>query len=111
MMGWVFFRSPTLPGALGYFQAMFCLGGQCAASVPGELLRLTPWHALWLAIAAALATPLRRLFGGGLSLVDAAPPAAVEARWTRTAGSMTLLTLSAMALAGGTYNAFLYFRF
>jgi alginate O-acetyltransferase complex protein AlgI len=111
MLGWVFFRSPTLPGALGYLQAMFCIGGTCTAGVPAEIFVVTPWHALWLAIAAALATPLRRLFGGGLSLGDAASPAAVEARWTRTAGSMALLGLSAMALAGGTYNAFLYFRF
>jgi len=111
MLGWVFFRSPTLPGALGYLQAMFCIGGTCAAGVPAEIFVVTPWHALWLAIAAALATPLRRLFGGGLSLGDTALTAAVEARWTRTAGSMTLLVLSAMALAGGTYNAFLYFRF
>jgi hypothetical protein len=36
------------------------------------------------------------------------PPAA---RWRETAGSMLLLVLAAMALAGGTYNAFLYFRF
>lgn len=111
MLGWVFFRSATLPGALGYLQAMFCTGGTCTASVPAELFRLTPWHALWLAIAAALATPLRGLLGAGLSLAADASPAGIQASWRRTAGSMALLLLSAMALAGGTYNAFLYFRF
>jgi hypothetical protein len=38
-------------------------------------------------------------------------PAPPFARWRETAGSMLLLVLGAMALAGGTYNAFLYFRF
>jgi len=109
-IGWVFFRAPTLPGALDYLRAMFCLGGTCAPSVPEELLRLTPWHALWLAVAAALATPLRALFGVALSL-RAQPALGAGPRWSRTAGSAALLLLSAMALAGGTYNAFLYFRF
>jgi hypothetical protein len=88
---------------------MFCLGGACTASIPPAILKLTPWHVAWLALAAALATPLRALLGAGLSLAPASER--VQARWTRTAGSMLLLVLSAMALAGGTYNAFLYFRF
>ena len=113
MVGWVFFRAPTLRDALAYLQAMFCLGGTCAASVPAEIFDVTPWHALWLVIAAALATPLRALFRAGFSLpadgrVVPAPP---SARWRETASSMLLLVLAAMALAGGTYNAFLYFRF
>jgi alginate O-acetyltransferase complex protein AlgI len=108
MIGWVFFRSPTLPGALAHLQAMFCLGGACTASVPADLLEVTPWHVLWLAVAAALSTPLRALLGARLSLPVPAPSAA---RWRDAAGSMSLLLLSAMALAGGTYHAFLYFRF
>jgi alginate O-acetyltransferase complex protein AlgI len=113
MIGWVFFRSPTLPHALAYLQAMFCAGGICAASVPADLFDPTPWHALWLVIAAALATPLRALFGASLSLAGSGSVAAapVAARWRGAAGSMLLLVLAAMALAGGTYNAFLYFRF
>lgn len=115
MIGWVFFRSPTLPGALAYLQAMFCLGGTCTASLPPGTLDLTPWHALWLAIAASLATPLRTLFGAKLSLPEYGRlvPAlsSVGAQRRETAGSMLLLLLAAMALAGGTYSAFLYFRF
>ena len=113
MIGWVFFRSPTLPGALGYLGTMFCVGGACTASVPSELFEATPWHALWLALAALLATPLRGLLGARISLADAGPlvPASAWARRRDTAGSMLLLLLSAMAVAGGTYNAFLYFRF
>jgi len=113
MIGWVFFRAPTLHDALGYLQAMFCVGGTCAASVPSEIFDVTPWHALWLVIAAALATPLRALFRARLSLAGNGrlAPAPPSAQWRETAGSMLLLVLAAMALAGGTYNAFLYFRF
>ena len=115
MIGWVFFRSPTLPHALAYLQAMLCLGGACAASVPPNLFDLAPWHALWLVIGAALATPLRTLLGARLSLVEggrlAPAPSSAWMQWSETAGSMVLLLLAAMALAGGTYSAFLYFRF
>jgi len=110
-IGWVFFRAPTLPGAIDYLRSMFCLGGACTPYVPMELLELTPWHALWLLVAAGLSTPLRGLFGAALSLRGAGPEAGATASWSRTAGSAALLVLSAMALAGGTYNAFLYFRF
>jgi alginate O-acetyltransferase complex protein AlgI len=111
MIGWVFFRAQSLPGALEYLRAMFCLGGACTASIPPAILKLTPWHVAWLALAAALATPLRGLVGAELSLAPGEPRVSAKALWTRTAGSMLLLVLSAMALAGGTYNAFLYFRF
>ncbi|HKW37668.1 MAG TPA: MBOAT family O-acyltransferase [Burkholderiales bacterium] len=112
MIGWVFFRSPTLPAAFGYLRAMACAGGACTASIPHEVLALRPWHLAWLAVAAALATPLRAAFGARLAAEGgSAFPAPPLARWRDIAGSTFLLLLSAMALAGGTYNAFLYFRF
>jgi hypothetical protein len=82
---------------------MFCAGGTCTMSVPADILEVTPWHVLWLAVAAALATPLRAALTRRFALAGE--------QWRETAGSMLLLVLSAMALAGGTYNAFLYFRF
>jgi alginate O-acetyltransferase complex protein AlgI len=114
MIGWVFFRSPTLPHALEYLQAMFCLGGLCIGTPTDELYQVAPWHLLWLAIAAALATPLRALYGARVSLggEQLAPAfASVRAQLSEAAGVMLLLVVTAMALAGGTYSAFLYFRF
>lgn len=114
MIGWVFFRSATLPHALGYLEALFCLGGTCQASVPAGMVEVEPWHVMWLTIAAALATPLRALYGARLSLAGGRLAPALSSAWVQwgeAAGLMLLLVLAAMALAGGTYNAFLYFRF
>ena len=113
MIGWVFFRSPTLAHAFAYLQAMFCALGSCTVSVPADLFEIAPWHALWLLLAAALATPLRALFGARLSLAESGPAAAapLAAQWRPAAGSVLLLVLVSAALAAGTYSPFLYFRF
>src|SRR5579864_2694547 len=102
VIGWVFFRAPTLPDAIDYLRAMFCIGGICTVSVPVQIFQISPWHVLWLAVAVALATPLRMLYGARLSLVGDVPLTSASSPawvlWTGTAGSMLLLVLVAMAL-------------
>ena len=110
MIGWVFFRADTLPGAIAFLKAM--AGATTAAPTAYTVWwYLTP--ELWLALAAgaigstpwvpALAGRLagRRPEGGsdwGIALVGSATLAA-------------LLVASIMNVAARTYNPFIYFRF
>jgi alginate O-acetyltransferase complex protein AlgI len=113
LVGWVFFRAETLPEAVRYLGAMAGVGN------PGAIHAAT--HHWNLAVAAALAIG----FVGSAPLVPW-----VEARLAalRDAGGrarllgiaadaltqialVALLILSAMWLAAGTHNPFIYFRF
>jgi alginate O-acetyltransferase complex protein AlgI len=103
MVGWVFFRADTLPGAIAFLKAM--------AGAPA--LRPTPftvgWYLtpeLWLALAAGVvgSTPWVPAFARGREeswALGAASTAAVAA----------LLVASVMQMAARTYNPFIYFRF
>jgi alginate O-acetyltransferase complex protein AlgI len=115
MVGWVFFRAETLPGAIAFLKAM--AGLTSAAPTPYTVQwYLTP--ELWLALVAgaigstpwvpALAVRLERLSRDGGS----------ERRsvaWTvgllSTAMLMALLVASIVQVAARTYNPFIYFRF
>jgi alginate O-acetyltransferase complex protein AlgI len=105
MIGWVFFRAETLPGAMAFLRSL--AGMTTAAPTPYTVAwYLTP--ELWLALAAgaigsapwvpALAARLDTGRGRGLALLN-------------TAALMTLLMLSIMSMAARTYNPFIYFRF
>jgi alginate O-acetyltransferase complex protein AlgI len=109
MIGWVFFRAETLPGALGFFRAL--AGLNIAAPTPYTVgWYLTP--ELWLA-----------LVGGSIGSTPWVP--ALRMHWTtmeRPDGSrrlqlvsttmlMALLFASILQVAARTYNPFIYFRF
>jgi alginate O-acetyltransferase complex protein AlgI len=105
MIGWVFFRAETLPGAMAFLRSL--AGMTTAAPTPYSVAwYLTP--ELWLALAAgaigsapwvpALAVRLDTGRGWGLALVN-------------TAALTTLLMLSIMSMVARTYNPFIYFRF
>ena len=109
MIGWVFFRAETLPGALAFLKAMS--GAIAAAPTPYTVWwYLTP--ELWLALAA-----------GAVGSAPWVP--AVSARLARperpglswsvdllaTATLMALLVASIMSMSARTYNPFIYFRF
>jgi alginate O-acetyltransferase complex protein AlgI len=109
MVGWVFFRAETLPGAVTFLKAMS--GATAAAPTPYTVWwYLTP--ELWLALAAgavgsapwvpALSARLRRL---------ERPRLAWSADLLGTATLMALLVASIMSMAARTYNPFIYFRF
>jgi alginate O-acetyltransferase complex protein AlgI len=113
MVGWVFFRADSLPGALAFLNAM----AGARATVPSMYTLgwyLTP--ELCLAIVAgvmgsmpvvpALAAWRDRAVGRGRAGNLAALSAPLN-----TAALMALLVASVMQIAARTYNPFIYFRF
>jgi len=109
LVSWVFFRAATLPEAMGVLRAM-------AGLSPGSgrehslALYLDPEKGLALVAAAICCTPVlaaikrwhARTAGGALE----APMA-----FAGVAGLAAMLVASAVLLAAGTYNPFIYFRF
>jgi alginate O-acetyltransferase complex protein AlgI len=115
MVGWVFFRAETLPGAMGFLKAM--AGLTSAAPTPYTV----QWHLtpeLWLALVAgvigstpwvpALAARLERLSRDGDSERRSV---AWSVGLLSTAMLMALLVASIVQVAARTYNPFIYFRF
>jgi alginate O-acetyltransferase complex protein AlgI len=112
MVGWVFFRAETLPGAIAFLQAIAGLG-QAAPSVYTVGWYLTP--ELWLALVAGAigSTPWMR---AAAARVESASPARQPAiAWSvsllGTVALMALLVASIMQMAARTYTPFIYFRF
>ena len=105
MIGWVFFRANTLPGAIAFLKAM--AGLTTAAPTPYTVAwYLTP--ELWLAVVA-----------GAIGSAPWVPALAARIEdgnnWSlpllNTAALMALLVLSIMSMAARTYDPFIYFRF
>jgi alginate O-acetyltransferase complex protein AlgI len=103
MIGWVFFRADTLPGAIAYLKAMAGLG----------LAMPTTFAVQWY-----LTPELRLALAAGV--IGSMPwlPALAREReqsWTfglvSTAALVALLAASVMQMAARTYNPFIYFRF
>jgi alginate O-acetyltransferase complex protein AlgI len=112
MIGWVFFRAETLPGALGVLAAMSGLGHP-QPTIYDVTWYLTPEVVVAMIAGAIAATPIaptlaRRLWTEGAEervRLAWLPSAAV------TAGLFLLLAASVMLSAARTYNPFIYFRF
>ncbi|HWM78122.1 MAG TPA: MBOAT family O-acyltransferase, partial [Methylomirabilota bacterium] len=109
MVGWVFFRAETLRQAGSFLSAMagFASGSGLQQHVG---LYLNAIVALALAAGVLGSAPLLpRLtrWRGGIATMQVR--ALVEAG--RLAGLVFLLVASAMLMAAGTYNPFIYFRF
>ncbi len=112
MVGWVFFRSETLPQALDYLAVLAGMGNG-VASHWGRILQHETWLVLVVGSLAALPVAVRLAnwrdaqkdrqqwgFRKELALESAIG-----------IGLCLLLAASAMRLAAGTYNPFIYFRF
>jgi len=116
MVAWVFFRAPTLSGALGYLKAM---AGQAPHAGPEANLALY-WNlktALALICGVVGSTPIipwlaerRRAWledgRRGRFAVDAGLDALI-----RLVALPLVFVLCAMSLASGTHNPFIYFQF
>jgi alginate O-acetyltransferase complex protein AlgI len=105
MIGWVFFRAETLPGAIAFFRALAGLT-DASPTVYTVAWYLTP--ELWLALVAGAI--------GSAPWVPALAARIDDGKSWRvpllnTAVLMTLLVLSIMSMAARTYNPFIYFRF
>jgi alginate O-acetyltransferase complex protein AlgI len=118
MIGWVFFRAPTRDHALGFLSAMF--GFARGTGVEYHLsLYLNAELALALGAGTMGAMPilpfLQRMQKAFLATVAARTRFAplVQSAFALAGISILflLLTGSAMHLAAGTYNPFIYFRF
>ena len=103
MLGWVWFRAPDLDLALSYFGA---LAG--ASTNPGG----HPWQA---EIASLELVTIAIGLAGALLPTGMAPGAFVRryshGRWRYLPLAAVSVALCACALASGTYNPFLYYRF
>jgi alginate O-acetyltransferase complex protein AlgI len=105
MIGWVFFRAETLPGAIAFFRALAGLT-DAAPTVYTVAWYLTP--ELWLALvvgaigSAPWVPALAARMDDGMSW---------RVPLLNTAALIALLVLSIMSMAARTYNPFIYFRF
>jgi alginate O-acetyltransferase complex protein AlgI len=109
MVGWVFFRAESLRQAGGYLSAMagFASGSGLEQHVG---LQLNAIVALALAAGALGSAPLLpRLARWRSDIATVKTRVLVEAG--RLAGLAVLFVASAMLMAAGTYNPFIYFRF
>jgi alginate O-acetyltransferase complex protein AlgI len=109
MIGWVFFRADTLPGALAFLKAM--AGATMAAPTPYTVWwYLTP--ELWLALAAGAigSTPWVPALAARLGRAER-PRLTCTVDLLSTAAVIALLIASIMSVSARTYNPFIYFRF
>lgn len=106
LIGWVFFRAPSLDAALHYLGRMFGIGAR--SETPLRALDLVTTHTLGvIAIAFALSLPLWPMLMARLG--DA--PASHSRQLASSAYVALVLMLSFAAMAGQENSPFLYFRF
>ncbi len=107
LIGWVFFRAETLAGAFGYIGAMFSGGG---INTAGMLITKKAGIALvaGLIFSAPILPAIKNIKLESPRL-NAFVQGAME--FVGTLGSLALLALCMVMLAGSTYNPFIYFRF
>src|SRR6202521_816643 len=114
IIGWVFFRAETLPGAIGYLKAMAGFGRGNGLE-HNAALYLDNELKLILVLAMVGATPIgSRLAGMAASRWHGQAPVRWSGWSLSIAGDLCLTAIflvSASYLAAGTYNPFIYFRF
>ncbi len=108
IVGWVFFRADSLPRTVGYFWSLAGLGGgPDKATALAVAVTLSPKVILALAVGLASFIPLPVGLRERFERSEPAPvPGALA--WPALA---VIFSLSALMLAAGTYNPFIYFRF
>ena len=113
MTSWVFFRAPTLAGAIAMLGAMIGLGGAVPAAY-APAWYLTREVALALVLGVIGSTPVVPYLAEGWARrsADAGEP---RLGWTPSLVAVValfaLLTVSLTLSAAQTYNPFIYFRF
>jgi alginate O-acetyltransferase complex protein AlgI len=104
IIGWVFFRSPTLSYALRYIGAMLSLSAGSQSFMANVSMK------------SLIILPFAVLFGGVLQRLYARrSTGALKNSWvffcTETAAMFALLGLCILILANDAYNPFIYFQF
>jgi alginate O-acetyltransferase complex protein AlgI len=109
MIGWVFFRAETLPGAVAFLKAM------AGTTIPAPTPYTVWWYLnaeLWLALVAGAIGSTPWVPALAARVARAGRPRAIwSADLVGTATLLVLLVLSIMSVAARTYNPFIYFRF
>ncbi len=104
LIGWILFRSPDLPYAIGYMVALFRPGG---GVLPDVANAFGPLGAIALAVgAASLVSP--RTWVTGVRLERDASPFAGVLRAVTVAASMPVAMILVIS---GSFSPFLYFKF
>ena len=109
ILGWVLFRADSLADAGAYYAAMIGFGAQDSAFADARLF-ISDGVRNMLLLGAVLATPFAERTVQWLRAAMPAPLRAPgdNATW---AGLFAMLFASAVFIAGGAYNPFIYFRF
>ncbi len=112
MLGWVLFRSETLPYAIDYILTMFGFGHR--ADFSHDIIGyITPEVMLALTMGVIFSTPIYPFFKQvGISIagkIDHIPHMFGE--FIKVTGLSLILFSSGMCIASGAYNPFIYFRF
>ena len=111
MIGWVFFRADTLPGAIAFLNAM---AGLSDAGADAIYTRAVVSDARAVAHARGRRDRIDAV-GAGAGATAGARRAAARSTWPVSLASTTaliaLLVASIMPIAARTYNPFIYFRF
>jgi alginate O-acetyltransferase complex protein AlgI len=109
MIGWVFFRAESLPGAIAFLRAMAGLTNAVPTPYTVQWY-LTPEVGLALVAGAIGSTPWVPALAERCARVKR-PGAAWGVSLLGTATLMALLFASILQVAARTYNPFIYFRF
>ena len=109
MVSWVFFRAETLPAATGMLQAMAGMGG--TSELSGSLaMYVDVERVLALAVGIMGATPILPAIKDWIAR-SRSSALATGAHAIELVALPSIFLASAMLLAAGTYNPFIYFRF
>ncbi len=108
MVSWVFFRAETLPEASIMLKAMSGMGH--AAASESLALYVDPERLLALAVGIVGSTPILPTVKDWIARSNN-PAVTYGAAVVELAALPSILVASAMLLAAGTYNPFIYFRF
>jgi len=109
MIGWVFFRATTFTSALEYLSAMMGRSPAVGSTIDA-LLWLEPWQVLAFGAGVVGSLPWAPR-GRELRERIMHPLARGTLACAETAALAVVLFASALMLAAGTYNPFIYFRF
>jgi len=109
MIGWVFFRSPTVPFALSYLKSM------AGIYTPGQLQSLlpmyfSPYNIGLMALGIIFAFPI----GSWIEKYFQKNPLSILGHVVKpiqAIGLLAIFILSLLAVADSTYQAFIYFQF
>lgn len=116
ILGWVLFRSETLPYAIDYILTMFGFGH--GAELNQEIMRhINPEVMLALTMGVIFSTPihpfLKQLRASIAGRIDNIPYLNLNmfGEFLKITGLSLILFSSIMCIASGAYNPFIYFRF